>query len=460
LYITPYENLFDIVQVARRAIQDDPAKAHQDILRLVSRMAIPENIPPGRTATAIVKKPREADIVQPYKKGSYQGPPVIGSASKRPRIEAVSDTGENLTNIIQTKVTEYTIDTKYVDDRPELELILRHLPSYANKQYITAAYANTTWNRMKSAIKCIEKFAIHSNTPISWPMSNFFLHTFTTWALDTQSLSHSTVKAYIHDISIIHKLKNVDHNNCKNFLLKATIKGAANLNLYEEIDYEGKAPITLDLIKKMGYQISKSDNSLEDKQVFWTALTVAFWGSFRMCEILAKNAHTLSTESLTWKDIEFNENSCSIHIKFPKVSKRGGDIIEIFKVKGLKCCPVKALQMLKSLHSSTNLQNSPFTLSSGKNLTAQVFTTHLKHWAAPYRDHEFIDRLTGHCCRAAIPRILASRPDITEKDDILVWGRWTSEAYKIYAKKSQMTRRIIFEKICFVIADSSSRTPA
>jgi hypothetical protein len=32
-------------------------------------MFIPENIPPGRTAFAIITKPREAEIIQPYKKG-------------------------------------------------------------------------------------------------------------------------------------------------------------------------------------------------------------------------------------------------------------------------------------------------------------------------------------------------------------------------------------------------------
>jgi hypothetical protein len=45
------------------------------MLRLVSRMSIPENIPPGKAAFNITVKPREADIIQPYKKGSYTGGP-------------------------------------------------------------------------------------------------------------------------------------------------------------------------------------------------------------------------------------------------------------------------------------------------------------------------------------------------------------------------------------------------
>jgi hypothetical protein len=61
--------------VAKRALVADPTKAHQDMLRLVSRMSIPENIPPGKAAFNITVKPREADIIQPYKKGSYTGGP-------------------------------------------------------------------------------------------------------------------------------------------------------------------------------------------------------------------------------------------------------------------------------------------------------------------------------------------------------------------------------------------------
>ena len=34
-------------QVAKKALVENPAKAHQDVLRLLCRMSIPENIPPG-----------------------------------------------------------------------------------------------------------------------------------------------------------------------------------------------------------------------------------------------------------------------------------------------------------------------------------------------------------------------------------------------------------------------------
>jgi hypothetical protein len=408
-------------------------------------MSIPENIPPGRAAFAIITKPREAEIIQPYKKGVYHHSSKAGpSGSKRPRIEDPSESGNKS---ICTKIVNSMPDSKYLSRRDDLDRILKHLPSYVNEQYVTAAFAKSTWDRIKSALKCIEKFAIHTNTHIEWPMSKAFLHSFTHWALSTKDLSHCTVKAYLHDISLVHKLKNIDHSNFNDFLLTTTLKGAENLELYENLHKKGKPTITIQLLRNIGTEIAKSNLSKRDKQVFWASLTLAFWGSLRMGEVLAKKTNQLATETLTWNDIEIEDDSCLVHIKFPKVSKKGGDYVQIFKVNGVKCCPVRAMKLLKELSGKIDGNISPFKLSNGKFLTQSLFSANLKLWASPYRSKDFIDRLTGHCCRGAIPRILASRPDLADEDDISVWGRWSSEAFKIYAKKSKMSRKVIFDKI-------------
>jgi hypothetical protein len=444
--------------VAKRALVADPVKAHQDMLRLVSRMSIPENIPPGKAAFSITTKPREADIIQPYKKGSYTGGPKPGpSGAKRQRMDKDKDNQSESGK--DTHITNSTLLTtdKYKENRVDLTDILKYLPDYANTEYITAAFAKSTWNRIKAALKCAEKFAIHTNTPITWPMSDKFIHTFTTWALNTKDLSHSTVEAYIQDFSLLHKLRNIDNTSCKSFLITTTLKGAKNLDLYDNVDFKGKATISLSLLRNIGYQIYKDDMTKLDKQVFWSALTLAFWGSLRMGELLSNKTTEINVETFTWKDIDFKDDSCLLHIKFPKVSKKGGDLIEIFKVDGLKCCPVRAVKQLRQISNYTDTNTSPFVLSNGKNLTPTLFTTQLKKWAKPYEKSEFIDRLTGHCCRGAIPSMLASRPDLIDEDDIMIWGRWTSESYKIYAKKSRLTRKIIFDKITRIIESSKRR---
>ncbi len=80
------------------------------------------------------------------------------------------------------------------------------------------------------------------------------------------------------------------------------------MELYENLHKKGKPTITIQLLRNVGHEISKSKLSKLDKQVFWTTLTLAFWDSLRMGEVLA----TTSIE----------DDSCLNHIKFPKVSKK------------------------------------------------------------------------------------------------------------------------------------------
>jgi hypothetical protein len=107
-----------------------------------------------------------------------------------------------------------------------------------------------------------------------------------------------------------------------------------------------------------------------------------------MGEVLAKKTNQLSTETLTWNDIGIEDDSCLVHIKFLKVSKKGGDYVQIFKVDGVKCCPVRALKLLKGISGQIDSKASPFKLSNGKFLTQSLFTSNLKLWASPYRSKD------------------------------------------------------------------------
>ena len=115
-------------------------------------------------------------------------------------------------------------------------------------------------------MKCTEKFAIHTNTHIEWPMSKHFLHSFTSWALSTKDLSHNTVKSYLHNISLVHKLKNIDHSNCNDFFLTTTLKGAKNWELYENLHKKGKPTITIQLLRNVVIE-TRQTGLLEDVNI-------------------------------------------------------------------------------------------------------------------------------------------------------------------------------------------------
>jgi hypothetical protein len=55
--------------------------------------------------------------------------------------------------------------------------------------------------------------------------------------------------------------------------------------------------------------------------------------------------------------------------------------------------------------------------------------------------------ITGHSFRAAIPAALASQPSLASDHEIMIWGRWSSEAYKSYTRLKHEAKLSIFRKI-------------
>jgi hypothetical protein len=102
--------------------------------------------------------------------------------------------------------------------------IIESLDPNIDQRYISAAYAENTWKRVNASKNCLKKFAQETQTHIAWPLnSNTTLH-LTNWALSKKGLSHSTVTAYLNNISLIYKLKEVDNSACNTFPNKDDVK--------------------------------------------------------------------------------------------------------------------------------------------------------------------------------------------------------------------------------------------
>ena len=123
---------------------------------------MPENIPPTR-ALAVVDKPREAEVIQPFKKGTYVPSPVAsGSGAKRMRVDSESETGKN-SNIFRNNVQNSCTSYRKYDVKSKIsENLLVRLPDIANRGYISAAYSHNTWKRISLANNCLKN---SQNTP-------------------------------------------------------------------------------------------------------------------------------------------------------------------------------------------------------------------------------------------------------------------------------------------------------
>jgi hypothetical protein len=315
-----------------------------------------------------------------------------------------------------------------------------------------AAFSANSWNRYNSSLNCYKKFLKTEGKFLQFPFNKESLRGFVSWALNTKLLQPNTVRVYISDLKLSHQLRDLECNIFEDFFTRTMLKGADNLNMYNNITKKTKLAMTFNMLKILGHQICKSNWESEKKRLFWAASCLAFFGSFRMGEILPTNNNFNTAETLNWNDIKFrNDDSILINIKFPKrIKDKNGDFADIFPLTGKKYCPVN---LLKILHSKANKStNFPvFTYSSGKALTVADFSKDLKILLFPVFG-PVIQFLSGHSFRAGIPSALSNCPDIANDNDVCIWGRWSSTAFKAYTKLKMSARKNIFEKILRAIS--------
>ena len=76
--------------------------------------------------------------------------------------------------------------------------------------------------------------------------------------------------------------------------------------------------MSLPLLKLIGHELAKSDWAVDKKATVWAACTTAFFGSFRLGEILSKSKNMIPAETLLWSNMSFRDNSVIIYIRIPK----------------------------------------------------------------------------------------------------------------------------------------------
>ena len=129
-------------------------------------------------------------------------------------------------------------------------------------------------------------FELTEGSICTWPLSNDDINNFCYWALTVKKLKYSTVSAYISSISLAHKLRGMDNSACYNYTTKLILRGAENMTLYEPCKTRNRNVMTLSLLKILGNEIAITNWTNESKQLFWTVSCIAFFGSFRMGELL------------------------------------------------------------------------------------------------------------------------------------------------------------------------------
>jgi hypothetical protein len=325
-----------------------------------------------------------------------------------------------------------------------------HIPLQA-RGLVEASYAASTWARHASAMNCLEKFGYIRGVKIMYPVQLEILCDFVSWALLEKGLKADTVKAYLSSINVAHNFRGVN-SHCSNVIITSMLKGAKNMSLYEGLARGTRKVMSYPLMRLLQHQIFNSEWSDDSKLVVWAASLTAYFGSFRLGEILPKSENYNVEETLMWSDVKFrNEDSVLIHVKVDKCKNVAGSYIDLFMSDMLPICPVKTLLRLKASRVGSKLP--VFSFANGKMLTANRLVNTIRKLLEPVIG-KYANMLCGHSFRAGIPSALAANPNAVSDIDIKNWGRWTSDSYLLYTRLKLKQKSALYSKILKVLNKS------
>jgi hypothetical protein len=311
----------------------------------------------------------------------------------------------------------------------------------------TAVSANT-WSKYSSALNKMKKYCAIFLTKLTWPLKTTVLQGFMLWCLESETLAPATVRTYISAISHIQQIYGfppiqVASTSFSYLLIGAQIKRTGRYT------QKPRDPVTFPRLKYIKQTIFKSKWSAFNKQAIWTLCTVAFFGAFRLGELLAKTKTTFDkTTTLLTKHISFqqNTNAWTIWIRQPKSKNPQGETVFLFPFNNTQFCPVNAMCTYIQLLQNCSLYHPDmpvFRFQSGRNITIKTVNALLAKLFPVALGY----KVTGHSFRAGLVSSAANYPDIINDPHVQGWGRWKSNAFLRYQHFDTAQKQWIFNKL-------------
>jgi len=406
-------------------------------------------------AVLFVSTPRTIEAEYPYGEiiesapaTSEEDTPPPPPSKKRQLNDSDNDEPKGIKNFAKYSeciLTDLVIPELNLKQKLSLPKNMRNKNWRKNYDILTSlAVSSSSWKSRLSSFHKLQQFAKNTNTKISWPLKQKFINGFIVWAFHNKDISAKTTQTYISHLSSIQKLLGFKKIDTKKYNTKTLLKGFQNGEKLIGEKKENRETIDFSTLHKIKKKIFCSNKSKILKKSIWAACTTAFFGCFRMGELLPKLEFKIDTNfDLLWDDIKLNKKHASIALKSQKNNILNKQTIHIFKFKDKVTCPIKALLKLKKEAQKNGCfkkQNPVFSINNSKNLTQRKLNVFLQE-SFPNR------KFSGHSFRSGVPSSLADFPNIANDWHVMGWGRWRSTMFLKYQKRTKKQSKWIFKKI-------------
>jgi len=324
------------------------------------------------------------------------------------------------------------------------------LPEEAAKditKWVNFSKADTTWGAYRTASRMLLKCQADKKVKFDWPLSQKAVLTFTHWLIANRGLRAATVSHYLSGLRQAHIIKGMEPPKLRTELIKQVLKGRSNM---EGTGQAGKpknirTAMTTAVMKTLKNRIREADLDISSKIMLWSVCTLAFFGAFRIHELLSRHESTFDpVQTLLGKDIEVagdkDNRILSVRLKCPKERKAGRPtVVDVFEVGGT-LCPLRAWD--KWQKKRPKVANYPvFVWADSRPLTGRKLNNILKKLLK----NKVKGRFSTHSFRSGIPTIMGKLGH-SEKE-IKKVGRWSSRAFNAYVKGTRTQRWEIAKKI-------------
>ena len=300
------------------------------------------------------------------------------------------------------------------------------------QRYFHQGLAPSTQKTYSAALKNFNSFCQRFSVHTPFPVSEHLLCCFASFLAD-QGLAPQTGKAYLSAVrSMQISLGLPDPREQSSLpILKRVQAGISRARLAGGTPPKIRLPITAHVLEKI--RASLSDSSHPHKVQIWAIACMAFFGFFRLGELLPDSAKKVNPNtSLMWGDVATdsreNPTMVCIHLKQSKCDQfgRGADVI--LGRSGNALCPVAAI--LNYMIARGTESGSFFLDSSGCIITKSWFINQIRGVLNDIGlpQHQY----AGHSFRigAATTAALAG----VEDSVIQTLGRWQSAAFLRYIR--------------------------
>jgi hypothetical protein len=152
---------------------------------------------------------------------------------------------------------------------------------------VGASLARNTWKRYNSALRQWEKFRHESGADFELLDVETWEKNFLIWGWRDRGLNVSTLQIYLSELRELGRLARGLETMGQD-LGKTLIRGMKNLATPGKTDHISTEPLTITDLRKVREGLEKFDQKLTGQSV-WACCLVAFWGAFRLGELLGND---------------------------------------------------------------------------------------------------------------------------------------------------------------------------